>query len=126
MIGLLKDRPDLAERLIVEVTETAAMQDLDESARFVASVRDLGCKVALDDFGAGYSSFRHLKTLTVDYVKIDGSYVSDIAANTDNQLFIRTLLDLAEGFGLKTIAECVESEAEATLLAEHGVTYLQG
>src|SRR3546814_7533230 len=74
-------RPDIASRLIVEITETAALQDFEDSARFVAAVRDLGCKVALDDFGSGYTSFRHLKSLTVDIVKIDGSFVRGLSAN---------------------------------------------
>jgi len=126
LVALLKGKPELATRLIVEITETAAIQDLDESARFVAGVRDLGCRVALDDFGAGYSSFRHLKALTVDMVKIDGSFVGRIDDRPENQLFIRTLVDLAAGFGLATVAEGVETQAEADHLVRAGVTYLQG
>ena len=126
LVALLKGKPEVASRLIVEITETAALQDLDESARFVSTVRDLGCLVALDDFGAGYSSFRHLKALTVDMVKIDGSYVHNLEERVENQLFIRTLLGLAEGFGLKTVAECVETQKVGEILAMQGVTYLQG
>lgn len=126
LVGMLRGRPDIATRLMIEITETAVLQDLDESARFVASVRDLGCQVALDDFGAGYTSFRNLQALAVDMVKIDGSFIKDIADRPDNQLFIRTLLGLAKGFGLTTVAECVETEAEAEVLVREGVTYLQG
>ncbi len=122
----LKGRPDVARRLTIEITETVALEDIEETARFVAAVRDLGCRVALDDFGAGYTSFRNLKALAVDCVKIDGSFVRGLADNVDNQLFIRTLLSLAEGFGLSTVAECVETAAEATHLARRGVRYLQG
>jgi diguanylate cyclase (GGDEF)-like protein len=124
--SLVKGHPELAERLIVEITETVAVPDVEEMARFVVALRELGCKVALDDFGAGYTSFRHLKSLTVDIVKIDGAFVRNVASNLDNQLFIRTLLGLAEGFGLGTVAECVETAEDAMLLAQHGVTYLQG
>jgi diguanylate cyclase (GGDEF)-like protein len=126
LVALVKNRPDIAQRLIVEITETVALQDIEETARFVATVRELGCRVALDDFGAGYTSFRHLKSLAVDCVKIDGSFVRGLADNIDNQLFIRTLLGLADGFGLATVAECVETAADATHLTRRGVRFLQG
>ncbi len=126
LIALLRNAGAVAERIIVEITETVALQDIEETANFVAQVRDLGCQVALDDFGAGYTSFRHLKSLAVDTVKIDGSFVRGIANNVDNQLFVRTLLGLAKGFDLGTIAECVEDQADADALAEEGVDLLQG
>ncbi len=122
----LKERPDLARRLIVEITETAALQDIEESASFVSIIRQLGCRVAIDDFGAGYTTFRYLKALTVDLVKIDGSFTRDIDASSENQLFIRNLLDLARGFGLLTVAECVERPEEAAYLRREGVDLLQG
>jgi diguanylate cyclase (GGDEF)-like protein len=126
MNALLRGRPEIAQRLIVEITETVALNDIEETARFVGAVRDLGCRVALDDFGAGYSSFRNLKALAVDCVKIDGSFVRGLTNNIDNQLFIRTLLGLADGFGLETVAECVETAEEAAHLVRRGVRYLQG
>ena len=116
----------MAERLVIEITETAAMYDIEETAHFVTAVRDLGCQVAVDDFGAGYTTFRHLKSLTVDLVKIDGSFVKGICNSTENQLFIRNLLSLAKTFGLETVAECVENEDEAAYLAKEGVELLQG
>ncbi|MEE8271725.1 MAG: GGDEF and EAL domain-containing protein [Alphaproteobacteria bacterium] len=126
LVALVGGRRELAERLIVEITETAAIQDIEETALFVANVRDIGCQVALDDFGAGYTSFRHLKALTVDVVKIDGSFVRDIAVNNDNRLFVRTLVGLARGFGLRTVAECVETPEAAKVLVSEGADYLQG
>ena len=126
LTSLVNGRPEIAERLVVEITETAEMPDMEEMARFAAAVRTLGCKVALDDFGAGYSSFRQLKALPLDLVKIDGAYVRQVADNLDNQLFVRTLVGLAEGLGLGTVAECVEREEDASVLAGQGVTYLQG
>jgi len=126
LMALVGTRRDLARRLIVEITETAAIQDIEETSRFVATVRGLGCRIALDDFGAGYTSFRHLKALTVDIVKIDGSFVHDIADNGDNRLFVRTLVGLARNFGLQTVAERVETAAEAAVLADLGVDSLQG
>ena len=126
LIALIGDRPDMARRLVVEITETAALDDMEETVRFVSAVRDRGCRVALDDFGAGYTSFRHLKTLAVDIVKIDGSFVTNLAQRPEDFLFIKTLLDLAGGFGLETIAECVETEEVADMLQREGVKYLQG
>jgi diguanylate cyclase (GGDEF)-like protein/PAS domain S-box-containing protein len=126
LASLVKGHPEIAERLIVEITETVAVSDVDEMGRFVSALRDLGCKVALDDFGAGYTSFRHLKAVPVDVIKIDGAFVRNVSRNLDNQLFIRTLIGLADGFGLGTVAECVETASDAEHLARHGITYLQG
>ena len=126
LIALVGDRPDLAGRLIVEITETAALEDMEKAVRFVSAVRRLGCRVALDDFGAGYTSFRHLQTLAVDIVKIDGSFVVNLASRPEDFLFIKSLLDLASGFGLTTVAECVEDAEVADILSRQGVDYLQG
>jgi EAL domain-containing protein (putative c-di-GMP-specific phosphodiesterase class I) len=82
--------------------------------------------VALDDFGAGYTSFVQLKTLAVDMIKIDGSFVRDLCQTPDNLVFVRTLLELARNLDLKTVAECVETEEAADLLEREGVDYLQG
>lgn len=122
----LQDRRDLASRLIPEITETVALDDIDDSSRFVNSLNKFGCRVALDDFGAGFTSFRHLRALNVAMVKIDGSFVRDLTHNDENLLFVRTLINLAKGIGLETVAEWVETEAEAELLRQEGVDYLQG
>jgi len=126
IVGLLRNERSIAERLIVEITETAGLEDVEECARFVATLRKLGCKVALDDFGAGYTSFRHLKILAVDMVKIDGAFVQDLVQNPANMIFIRSLLDLARNFNLETVAECVETMEQAQLLKDEGVKLLQG
>ncbi len=123
---LVRGIPEVAQRLTVEITETVALQDIDETARFVRKLRDLGCRVSLDDFGAGYTSFRNLKALEVDCVKIDGSFVRGLSDNIDNQLFVRTLIGLAEGLGLFAVAECVENEGDAALLGRRGVRFMQG
>ena len=126
LVGLIKNRGDVASRLTIEITETAALEDMEVTSRFISSVREMGCKVALDDFGSGYTSFRHMKSLTVDVVKIDGAFVTDVATNKENQMFIRTLLGLSQGFGLASVAECIETEDEANILTEEGADYLQG
>lgn len=117
---------DAAERLTVEITETVALQDLEEISVFISNLRDMGCLVAIDDFGAGYTSFRNLKTLDVDMVKLDGSFCVNLSKNPDNQFFVRTLTDLARNFNLKTVAEWVESEQDAELLRGFGIDYFQG
>jgi diguanylate cyclase (GGDEF)-like protein len=126
ILSMIDAHSHVAERLTFEITETVAMLDFDETVRFVSRLRDLGCRVAIDDFGAGYTSFRHLKSLVVDMVKIDGQYVQGLASNAENQLFVDTLLELARGIGVSVVAECVETEAEATALRQRGVDYLQG
>lgn len=124
--ALLKNRTDVARRLTVEITETAAMEDAAVFAQFVAEIKALGCRVSLDDFGAGYTSFQQMKAVPIDVVKIDGSFVRDVATNAENQLFISTLLGLAKGFGMETVAECVENEVDARVLIGMGVAMLQG
>jgi diguanylate cyclase (GGDEF)-like protein len=122
----LHAHPELAGRLIVEITETAALYDIEESARFVAALRRAGCRVALDDFGAGHTSLQHLQSLAVDTVKIDRSFIRDIATSPESQIFLRHLLGLAKGFGFNTVAEGVETAEEAEILRREGVGYLQG
>jgi diguanylate cyclase (GGDEF)-like protein len=126
LVARLKERRDLATRLIVEITETTALQDIDETSRFVSALRALGCKVALDDFGSGFTTFHHLKALTVDVVKIDGSFIRDITTDTENQIFIHNLLALARALGVSTVAECVETSEDADYLTGVGVDLLQG
>jgi diguanylate cyclase (GGDEF)-like protein len=126
LVDLVARDRSLASRLTVEITETVALQDITELSNFVAILRDIGCKVAIDDFGAGYTSYRNLKLLDVDAVKIDGTFVRNITDNDDNQFYVRTLNDLAHHFNLKTVAECVETAQEAELLKRIGVDFLQG
>jgi diguanylate cyclase (GGDEF)-like protein len=124
--GLLRSNSGVAERLIIEITETAAIQDLDDARGFVARVKDLGCRIAIDDFGAGHTSFRNLRKLGVDIVKIDGAFVQNIIKSSDDRAFVHTMIDLSRRLGLKTVAEWVQDEAAAQLLAGFGCDYLQG
>lgn len=126
LTSLLRHRRDIARRLVIEITETAALGDIGESARFVDTLRDAGCRVALDDFGAGHTSLRHLQILPVDIVKIDGSLVRNLKSQPQARIFLRRLLGLINGFGLTTVAECVESAEDAALLRAEGIDYLQG
>lgn len=123
---LLAGRRDVASRLMIEITETAMMADLDQTTTFVDMIKDLGCEVAIDDFGAGYTSFKTLKHLPVDVIKIDGSFVRNLAADTMDRVFVKTLADLARAFNIKTVAEWVVDEETVRICAEAGITYLQG
>lgn len=125
-IHFVRANTSVAKRIIVELTETAALNDFEESTRFISNLRDLGCKVAIDDFGAGFTSFRNLKVLRVDMVKIDGIFVRGLNSSTENQIFVRTLVDLARHFHLETVAEWVGSDEEAALLESFGVDFFQG
>jgi len=125
-VNYVRANHQVAERMIVELTETAALHAFEESARFISNLREMGCRVAIDDFGAGYTSFRNLQMLHVDTVKIDGSYVKGLESSPDNQIFVRTLVELARNFKLKTVAEWVSSDGEAALLESFGVDYFQG
>ncbi len=116
----------VTSRLTVEVTETAALHDIEEGIRFVKWLRNAGCRVAIDDFGAGYTSFRNLQTLDLNCVKIDGSFVKGIARRPDNQAFVRTLVSLAKTFNLEVVAEWVGSKEEAALLRALGADKFQG
>ncbi len=119
-------RRQITERLTIEITETAAIHDLDVSIAFVDTLKELGCSVAIDDFGAGYTSFKNLKTLNVDMVKIDGSFIRNLASEPDNQVFIKTLVEIAETFNLETVAEWVGDEETAQMMARAGITHQQG
>jgi EAL domain-containing protein (putative c-di-GMP-specific phosphodiesterase class I) len=116
----------LTERLTIEITETAAISDLAETVKFVSALKALGCRVALDDFGAGYTSFRSLRLLGVDMVKIDGSFIENVATHAEDEMFVRTLIDLARNFGVVTVGEWVGDERTAKLLERAGVAYMQG
>jgi EAL domain-containing protein (putative c-di-GMP-specific phosphodiesterase class I) len=122
----LAGNPGLASRLIIELTESAAIQNLDETRSFVTRARDAGCRIAIDDFGTGCTSFRNMRRLGVDLVKIDGGFVAKLAQSSDDQAFVRMLIGLAKQLGLKTVAEWVQDEAAAALLTEWGCDYLQG
>ncbi|GGY36296.1 GGDEF domain-containing phosphodiesterase [Parvularcula lutaonensis] len=125
-VGHLRANAHVADRLTVELTETRIVDAIEASEEFVARIKALGAKFALDDFGAGYTSFRNLKALDIDILKIDGSFITGLAQSKENQLFVRTLIDLARNFSMKTVAEWVDNENDARILKALGVDYLQG
>lgn len=112
--------------LIFEVTETAAVHDINRVVKFISAMKGLGCRFALDDFGVGFTSFLYLQQMQVDYIKIDGAFVRRMNENTNDQLFVRAMTGVAKGLGIKTIAEFVENEEILNMLKEFGVDYAQG
>lgn len=126
LASAVQAHPGVAERLTIEITETSMIEDFDTTRNLIASCKRLGVKVAMDDFGAGHTSFRNLRELEFDLVKIDGAFVKNITTSADDRFFVRTLIDLAHHLALKTVAEWVEDEETARLLREWGVNYFQG
>jgi len=116
----------VAERLTVEITETSMIEDIETTSHVIASCKRLGIKVAMDDFGAGHTSFRNLRALAFDLVKIDGVFVQNIVNSADDRFFVRTLIDLAHHLELKIVAEWVEDAETASILREWGVDFFQG
>jgi EAL domain-containing protein (putative c-di-GMP-specific phosphodiesterase class I) len=116
----------VASRLCIEITESVALHDLDNTRRFIDQVRAFGVKVALDDFGAGYTSFSYLKELPADVLKIDGNFIVNINAHPANVAIVEAIVSLAVNLGMKTIAEWAEDTATVQTLAEIGVDYVQG
>lgn len=126
LVERLAVMPGSGTRLIVEITEATAIRSLEEATRFVTRLHELGVRLAIDDFGAGYTSFRSLRALSVDIVKIDGSFIENLASSPEDQIFVRHLAALAHELGLATVAEWVRDETSAKLLASWGIRYLQG
>jgi diguanylate cyclase (GGDEF)-like protein len=124
--SLMRAHPGVGERLIVEITETVAIQDVDDVRGFVTRLKNFGSRIAIDDFGAGYTSFRNLRKLGVDIVKIDGAFVQNIARSADDRAFVQTLIDLARRLQIKTVAEWVQDEEAAVMLRDWGCDYIQG
>ncbi len=112
--------------LCFEVTETAAVVNIDRARQFASTVAGLGCEFALDDFGAGFASFYYLKHLAFDLLKIDGEFVTDLANSLTNKLVVKAVVDIARGLGKRTIAEFVEDEETLELLRGMGVDFAQG
>lgn len=124
--AMFTGRETLARQLVLEITETEAIADLGASARALDRLHALGAKIAMDDFGAGHTSFRNLRALNIDIVKIDGAFVRNLVDSEEDQFFVRTLHELARRIGARIVAEWVEDAQCAALLAQWGVDYLQG
>ena len=115
-----------ASQIVVELTETAYIENFNQVLTNLETLNRSGFKIALDDFGVGFSSFSYLKKMPLSYVKLDGSYIHDLPNNKDNQIFVESLSKMVLAFGMKTIAEFVEDQATLDMLEDLGVSYGQG
>ncbi len=122
----MTDNPHVGERLILEITESSAMGMPDQVQGFMREVQRYGISLALDDFGAGYTSFRYLRDFYFDMIKIDGQFIREIADHPDNQVLTRALMSIAQHFDMFTVAESVETAEDASFLIENGIDCLQG
>ncbi|ABD70202.1 diguanylate cyclase/phosphodiesterase [Rhodoferax ferrireducens T118] len=123
---MLEQNLHLVGQLCLEITESVALHDLENTRRFVNKVRGYGAKVALDDFGAGYTSFSYLKEFTADLLKIDGSFIVNMNKHPANIAIVEAIVNLAKNLGMKVIAEWAEDNATVQTLTEIGVDYVQG
>lgn len=126
LIRLLQSTTVPLNKICIEITETAAVNNMQQATEFFTRLKDLGCKIALDDFGSGLSSFAYLKTLPIDIVKIDGSFVRDVHTSEMNHILVESINDLAKKMGKQTVAEYVENKEILACLKELKVDYAQG
>ncbi|MGO9961325.1 MAG: putative bifunctional diguanylate cyclase/phosphodiesterase [Solirubrobacteraceae bacterium] len=124
--SLLEASPVPGGRLMLELTETAAIANIDRARELAHYLRELGCRLALDDFGAGFASFYYLKHLEFDCIKIDGEFIKRLPQTPSDQLIVRAVVDIARGLSAETIAEFVQDDETLALLRELGVDYAQG
>ncbi len=123
---LLKEHGVPGDRIVFEITEQLAVRFAASTDRQMTMLRDLGCRIAIDDFGTGYSSFSYLKRLPVDYLKIDGAFVKNVARDRVDQSMVRMVAEVARAAGMETVAEYVQSAAALALLEKYGIDYAQG
>ncbi len=126
LVGYLRAAPGTAERIYFEITETAAVANLSRALRFISALKEMGCRFILDDFGTGFSSFAYLKNLPVDILKIDGEFVRSMEVDPIRREMVKSINQIGQVMGLRTIAEWVETEATWEMLRELGVDYVQG
>jgi diguanylate cyclase (GGDEF)-like protein len=126
VFAMLAASGDIARHLCIEITESVALHDLNNTRHFIDKVRSFGAKVALDDFGAGYTSFSYLKELPADLLKIDGSFIVNMNSHPANVAIVEAIVNLARNLGMQTIAEWAEDAATVQTLTEIGVNYVQG
>jgi diguanylate cyclase (GGDEF)-like protein/PAS domain S-box-containing protein len=130
LLAMIEDELEVSaadpSRLIFEVTETAAIANMPEATSFARGLTNLGCSLALDDFGTGFGSFYYLKHLPVRYLKMDGEFIQNLPRSHVDEHMVKAIVGVAQGLGIKTVAESVADDETIRLLQEHGVDYAQG
>src|SRR3954454_3933406 len=114
------------DNLVLEITETALISNMDQARQFAEILSRVGCRFALDDFGAGFGSHYYLKHLPLNYLKIDGDFIRSLPTSMTDQLMVKAMVQVAKGLGMKTIAEFVENEDTILFLKQYGVDFAQG
>ena len=114
------------ELIVFEVTETVAVDNINQARDFIEDLRLIGCRFSLDDFGVGFSSLHYLRNLPVDIIKIDGVFIRNIATDKSDQIMVKAITHISEGLGIKTVAEFVEDENIYLMLKDLGVDMAQG
>ena len=114
------------DRIVFEITETAAISNVEETKEMVNRLRSLGCRFALDDFGSGFNSYNYLKNFPVEILKIDGAFITDLESDPIDQVLVKSMIDIAHSLGKKTVAEYVEHQSTMDLLKSYGIDYIQG
>ena len=126
LLGLIKKSALPPERLCFEITETAAMSRISKTMEAVSAIQAIGCKIALDDFGVGLSSFSYIKNFSVNIIKIDGSFVKNVVHAEVDKAIVQTMNEMAHRLGMQTVAEYVENQDILRVISEIGVDFLQG
>jgi diguanylate cyclase (GGDEF)-like protein/PAS domain S-box-containing protein len=126
LVKLLGDEPGLGRRLGLEITETALLRDIDLARQWMVELSEVGCEFALDDFGTGFNSLTHVRLLPVTQIKIDGSFVKSIASDPRQRAVVAAVKVLADGLGMQTVAECIETAECLDVVRSLGITYGQG
>ncbi len=126
LFGHLDANPEIAKRLVLEIVESESIEDYAQMTEFISIAKSKGCKVAIDDFGSGYSNFEYLIKLQADYIKIDGSLIKNITTQRESFVVVSTIVNFAKEMGIKTIAEFIENEEIFQKAKEIGIDYSQG
>jgi EAL domain-containing protein (putative c-di-GMP-specific phosphodiesterase class I) len=126
LLAQLKQQPGIASRLIFEIAEYGVLENANELRNWVDRIRGTGARTSIDHFGKGFASFGYLCETRVDYLKIDGSFISDIEQNKDHRFFVESIIGIAHSLDIKVVAESVETEGEMRTLTTLGVDALQG
>ncbi|MCW8891447.1 MAG: EAL domain-containing protein, partial [Sedimenticola sp.] len=126
MVALAREYRIPLTKIVFEITEREALPRISELSHLIDELHEYGIGFALDDFGSGFSSFLYLKYLSVDYVKIEGSFIRQIAVDRRDRIMVEHIASIANQFGIKTIAEMVEDEETNLLLQTYGINYAQG
>ncbi|MGM0534087.1 MAG: EAL domain-containing protein [Campylobacterota bacterium] len=126
LYNILQENRDIAHKITFEIVESEQIENYSQLLEFIDAIKPYGCKIAIDDFGSGYSNFEHLFHLDVDFLKIDGSLIKNLDTSRNSQMIVKTILTFAKDAGIQTVAEFVHSQKIDTIVSDLGVDFGQG